>query len=100
MALDKEKQEELEQLFATKLREQYRRGLEVGVKTACKAVLDMLNDTSKPLMKRVDAAKAFCKTPFGMSTEIKDNKTEEKVDEAVAAAETEEKTENTDGASE
>ena len=35
-----------------------------------------------------------------MSTEIKDNKTEEKVDEAVEVAETEEKTENTDGASE
>lgn len=100
MALDKEKQEELEQFFTKKLQEQYRRGLAVGVKAACKAVLDMLHDSSKPLMKRIDAVKTFCKTPFGMSTEIKDNKTEEKVDEAVEVAETEEKTENTDGASE
>lgn len=100
MPLDKEKQEELEQLFTKKLQEQYHRGLEVGVKTACKAILDMLNDSSKPLMKRIEAVKTFCKTPFGMSTDIKDNKTEEKIDEAVEVAETEEKTENTDGASE
>lgn len=100
MALDKEKQEALEELFTKKLQEQYRRGLEVGVKTACKAMLDMLNDSSKPLMKRIDAIKTFCKTPFGMSTEIKGDKTEEKVDETVDTAEIEENTENIDEASE
>lgn len=100
MALDKEKQEKLEQLFVTKLREQYHGGLRVGVKTACKAVLDMLNDSSKPLMKRIDAIKTFCKTPFGVSTEIKDDKTKEKVDETVDTAETEGNTENNDEVSE
>lgn len=92
MALDKEKQAELEQYFTQKLQEQYRRGIAVGVKTACRAVLDYLSDSSKPFMKRIDMVKAFCKTPFGMSTEIKTDNTEENTDEAVATEVNDEKT--------
>jgi len=91
MALDKEKQEELEQFFTQKLQEQYHRGIAVGVKTACKAVLDFLGDSSKPFMKRIDMVKVFCKTPFGMSTEIKTDNAEEKTDETVVTEENIEK---------
>lgn len=95
MALDKEKQAELEQYFTQKLQEQYRRGIAVGVKTACRAVLDYLGDSSKPFMKRIDMVKTFCKTPFGMSTEIKTDNAEEKTDDPVLTEVDAEKTNET-----
>ena len=70
MEFNEETQRELEELFKTKLEEQYRRGLEVGVKTSCRVVLDFLKDGSKPLSKRIASVRKFCETPFQMNTQI------------------------------
>lgn len=77
-SMDKQTQEQLEAFFTKKLEEQYRRGVAVGFKTACKAVLDTLNDGSKPLMGRIGAVKKFCSTPFKMAN------SEKKTDEVEA----------------
>lgn len=77
MALDKNTQDILEEVFKKKLSEQFHKGIAVGVKTACRAVLDILQDGSKPYASRVEAVKQFCKTPFRMSTDLKTDKTEE-----------------------
>ena len=81
MEFNEEIQRELEELFKTKLEKQYRRGLEVGVKTSCRAVLDFLKDSSKPLSERIASVRKFCETPFQMSTQIKKQNSEDESNE-------------------
>ena len=46
------------------VKEQYERGLKVGVKTVSTVVLEKLNDSSIPFMKRIENVKKFCNSPF------------------------------------
>lgn len=60
MALTDEQNKELETLFRTELQKQYLRGLRVGIKTASTVCLEKLNDSSKPLLKRIEDVKRYC----------------------------------------
>ena len=82
MALTDEQEKQLEELFKVKLKEQYQRGLHVGILSVSKVVLDKLNDSSKPLMKRIEDVKKFCSTPWN-----KQKKIEQALNEASAKAE-------------
>lgn len=82
MAMTDEQEKQLEELFKTKLKEQYNRGLHVGILSVSKVVLDKLNDSSKPLMKRIEDVKKFCSTPWN-----KQKKIEQALNEASAKAE-------------
>ena len=64
MAMTDEQEKQLEEFFKTKLREQYNKGLRVGVLTVSKIVIDKLNDSSKTFMKRIKEIKRFCETPW------------------------------------
>lgn len=70
MALTDEQEKQLEELFKVKLKEQYNRGLQVGILSVSKVVLDKLNDSSKPLMKRIEDVKKFCSTPWNRQKKI------------------------------
>lgn len=70
MAMTDEQEKQLEELFKTKLKEQYNRGLQVGILSVSKVVLDKLNDSSKPLMKRIEDVKKFCSTPWNRQKKI------------------------------
>lgn len=61
MALTDEQNTQLEELFKTKLQEQYNRGIKVGILTVSKIVSDKLNDKSVPFAKRIEDVKRFCK---------------------------------------
>lgn len=82
MAMTDEQEKQLEELFKTKLKEQYNRGLHVGILFVSKVVLDKLNDSSKPLMKRIEDVKKFCSIPWN-----KQKKIEQALNEASAKAE-------------
>lgn len=82
MAMTDEQEKQLEELFKTKLKEQYNRGLHVGILSVSKVVLDKLNDSSKPLMKRIEDVKKFCSTPWN-----KQKNTEQALKDASAKAE-------------
>lgn len=70
MALTKEQEKELEEIFASRLKEQYNRGLQVGVLSVSKVVLDKLNDGRKPLMDRIKDVKNFCEIPINKQKQI------------------------------
>lgn len=70
MAMTDEQEKQLEELFKTKLKEQYNRGLHVGILSVSKVVLDKLSDSSKPLMKRIEDVKKFCSTPWNKQKKI------------------------------
>lgn len=82
MAMTDEQEKQLEELFKTKLKEQYNRGLHVGILSVSKVVLDKLNDSSKPFMKRIEDVKKFCETPWNRQKKI-----EQALKEASAKAE-------------
>ena len=78
-----EKQEtELEKLFRTELQKQFLRGIRVGMQTCSKVCLEKLNDNSKPLIQRINAAKQYClvatKKDF-LTKDIEDTPSEEDV---------------------
>ena len=62
--LDKNAEQKIEQVFRENLQRAYNNGLRVGVYTASKIVLDKLNDTSKPLMKRIRDVQNYCNVPL------------------------------------
>lgn len=70
MALTPEQEKQFEEMFKQKLQEQYTKGLRVGILTVSKIVLDKLNDSSKPFMKRVEDVKHFCKSPWGKQKKV------------------------------
>ena len=93
MAMSEEQEKQLEELFKEKLKEQYLKGIKVGVLSASKVIIDKLEDKSKPLTQRVSEVKQFCKVPWE-----KENLalTETRVDELVPNTDTEEVTENSE----
>lgn len=60
MALTTEQEKQLEEMFKQKLQEQYMKGLRVGILTVSEIILNKLNDSSNPLMKRIEDVKSFC----------------------------------------
>lgn len=70
MAMTDEQEKQLEELFKTKLKEQYNKGLQVGILSVSKVVLDKLNDSSKPFMKRIEDVKKFCEAPWNRQKKI------------------------------
>lgn len=55
-----EQNKQLENLFRTELQKQYIRGLRAGIKTASTVCLEKINDSSKPLLKRIEDVKRYC----------------------------------------
>lgn len=49
-----------EQIIRPLLEKQRVQGIRIGILTASKVVMGYLNDTSKPLLKRIEAIKKFC----------------------------------------
>ena len=70
MAMTDAQEKQLEELFKTKLKEQYNKGLQVGILSVSKVVLDKLNDSSKPFMKRIEDVKKFCSAPWDRQKKI------------------------------
>ena len=64
MAFTEEQSKEFEEIAKKKFSEVYNSGMRVGILTVSKVVLDKLNDSSKPLMKRINEVKKFCETPL------------------------------------
>lgn len=60
MANTNEQERKFEELLRTKLQKQFSRGIRVGIQTCSKVCLEKLNDSSKPLMKRIDEVKKYC----------------------------------------
>lgn len=60
MAITNEQESKLEELFRTELQKQFLRGIRVGIQTCSKVCLEKFNDSSKPLMKRIDEVKRYC----------------------------------------
>lgn len=82
MAMTDAQEKQLEELFKTKLKEQYNKGLQVGILSVSKVILDKLNDSSKPFMKRIEDVKKFCEAPWN-----RQKKTEQALKEASERAE-------------
>ena len=55
-----EKEKELENIIRASLEKQRVQGIRIGMLAASKAVMEHFNDTSKPLLKRIEAIKKFC----------------------------------------
>ena len=49
-----------EQIIRPLMEKQRAQGIRIGMLAASKAVMEHLNDTSKPLLKRIEAIKKFC----------------------------------------
>ena len=49
-----------EQIIRPLLEKQRAQGIRIGMLSASKVVMGYLNDTSKPLLKRIEAVKKFC----------------------------------------
>lgn len=60
MAITNDEETKLEELFRTELQKQFLRGIRVGIQTCSKVCLEKLNDSSKPLMKRIEDTKKYC----------------------------------------
>lgn len=61
MPIDNGKVQEFEDLMIRQLKRRYNDGLRVGSYAVSRTVLDMLNDSSKPLMERIENVKRYCK---------------------------------------
>jgi len=61
MPVSDSKVQDFEALMIRQLRRRYNDGLRVGSYAVSKTVLDMLNDSSKPLMERIENVKRYCK---------------------------------------
>lgn len=75
----------LEEAFKSELQKQYIRGMRVGILTVSKIVYDMLNDSSKPLMKRIDDVKKYCKVPLDNQNKFVTNNVKEVADKMESA---------------
>ncbi|MBQ2397791.1 MAG: hypothetical protein II304_12285 [Bacteroidales bacterium] len=60
MALTPENEKKIEDIFKKNLLRARNEGIRIGILTASKVVLDKLNDSSKPLMERINSIKKYC----------------------------------------
>ena len=58
-----------EQIIRPLMEKQRAQGIRIGMLSASKVVMGHLNDTSKPLLKRIEAVKKFC----GVAMKDEDN---------------------------
>ena len=61
MPVSDSKVQDFEALMIRQLKRRYNDGLRVGSYAVSKTVLDMLDDSSKPLMERIENVKRYCK---------------------------------------
>lgn len=64
--MTKDEEAKVTEMIEEKLMEQYKRGIAVGIKSACNVVAARLNDKSKSFMDRIKSVNDFCKAPFGL----------------------------------
>ena len=74
-----------EQIIRPLLEKQRVQGIRIGILTASKVVMGHLNDTSKPLLKRIEAVKKFC----GVAIKDEDNFLNQGINDTPAESETE-----------
>lgn len=60
MAITNEQESKLEELFKAELKKQFLRGIRAGIMTCSKVCLEKLNNSSKPLTKRIEDVKKYC----------------------------------------
>lgn len=77
-------EEQLEEVIRARLKEQYDRGIRVGIMSLSKLVNDKLSDSSLPLMKRIAEVKKLCR--IAPSVEKKYDEIASKVTDAVETA--------------
>lgn len=82
--MTKEEETKISEMIEEKLMEEYRRGIAVGIKSACNVVSARLNDKTKSFMDRIKSVNDFCKAPFGLNMSEKEP-VEEKTDDVPAA---------------
>lgn len=68
MALTKEQEDKFDEVLHEAMRKQFYRGMSIGAQSVCKVVLDLLNDSAMPFMKRIETIKKYC------SKSLKNNK--------------------------
>ena len=81
MAISEQKEKEFEELLKKQLKRQYDNGLRIGAITVSQVVLEMLNDTSKPLMNRIEAVKKYCLISNKLKEDIKKEQEQIKAEE-------------------
>lgn len=81
MAISEQKEKEFEELLKKQLKRQYDNGLRIGAITVSQVVFEMLNDTSKPLMNRIEAVKKYCLISNKLKEDIKKEQEQIKADE-------------------
>ena len=74
-----------EQIIRPLLEKQRAQGIRIGILTASKVVMGHLNDTSKPLLKRIEAVKKFC----GVAMKDEDKFLNQNINDTPAESETE-----------
>ena len=74
-----------EQIIRPLLEKQRVQGIRIGILTASKVVMGHLNDTSKPLLKRIEAVKKFC----SVAMKDEDNFLNQGINDTPAESETE-----------
>lgn len=70
--MTKEEETKISEMIEEKLMEEYRRGIAVGIKSACNVVSARLNDKTKSFMDRIKSVNDFCKAPFGLDMSEKE----------------------------
>lgn len=55
-----EQERQMRTLINTALTEQKQQGLKIGALAVSKIIMDKLNDTSKPLVERINDVKKYC----------------------------------------
>ena len=82
--MNAQEKEQISKMIEDKLMEEYRRGIAVGIKSACNVVSARLNDKTKSFMDRIKSVNDFCKAPFRLDMSEKEP-VEEKTDDVPAA---------------
>jgi gas vesicle protein len=95
MAISEQKEKEFERLLTEHLKRQYNNGLRIGAITVSQVVLDLLNDTSKPLMNRIEAVKKYCRISDKLKEDIEKEKEQIKAQEQTQTQEQTETVEDT-----
>lgn len=60
MSLTAENEKKIEKVFKDNLLKVRNDGVRIGVLTVSKIILEKLNDSSKPLMERINSVKKYC----------------------------------------
>jgi hypothetical protein len=81
MALKTENEKKIEQIFKNNLLRARNDGIRIGVLTVSKIILEKLNDSSKPLMERINSIKKYCMVATKNEKAFLNNETSEESQE-------------------